>query len=226
MSAYTDRVIANVAFLGDRARELADQEVDRARSLDTKAGAIVAASVALVGASVAFVTRLADLDGGTGAKTLWAVELFSVLVGLLAAGSFAVWALVPRVIRSTVAFHEIETWETPRALEADLTFNQGKLLRAAVHSVGLSRSANKLKAERLRWASWVFAGALISISVLTISVAVHAAAYPDESTGSISNGKSKLHRSRQDAGRGGARRARRAYVSPSGLRYGASRGTR
>jgi hypothetical protein len=226
MSAYTDRVISNVAFLGARARELADQEVDRARSLDTKAGAIVAGSVALVGASVAFVTRLAGLDGGTGAKTLWAVELFFVLAGLLIAGSFAVWALVPRVIRSTVAFHEIATWETPRALEADSTFNQGKLLRAAIHSVGLSRSANKLKAERLRRSSWVFAGALISISVLTISVAVHAAAYPDESTGSISNGKKTLHRSRQDAERGGTRRIRRAAVSPSRLRYGASRGTR
>jgi hypothetical protein len=197
VSIYSEQVIANVEFLGSRARELTDQEIERARSLDTKAGAIVAASVALVGASVAFIARLADLDGGAGAKTLWAIELIVALIALLFAGGLAVWALAPRVIRSTVAFHEIEAWETPRVLEADPTVNQGSLLRASVHSIGLSRKANNRKARRQKWASWILAGALISISALTISVAVHAAAYPEVSSKNVSHDTSQEHRSRQ-----------------------------
>lgn len=178
MGPYSDNVAANVGFLGDRARELADQEMERARSLDTKAGAIVAAGVGLIGVGVAFVTRLSEVDAGSGAKTLWAVELIMALLAALVAGGLAVWAIAPRVSRSSVHFREAQTWETPRALEADPIFNQGKLLRTAVHSIGLSREVNRRKAERLSWSSLALAVALASVVSLTVSVAVHTASYP------------------------------------------------
>ena len=179
MTSSPDNVAGNVGFLGDRARELADQEMDRARSLDTKAGAIVAASVALCGAGAAFVTRLAEFDAGPGAKTLWAVELIATLAAALLAGGLGVRAIAPRVSRSSVSFREMKTWETRRVLEADPVFNQGKLLRAAVHSVGLSRDVNRRKAQWLERSSLALAVALASVVALTVSVAVHVASYPD-----------------------------------------------
>ena len=178
MAPYSDNVAANVEFLGDRARGLADQEMERARSLDTKAAGIVAASVALSGAGAAFVTRLAEVDAGSGARTLWAIELIAALVAAILAGGLAAWAIAPRVSRSSVHFREIKTWETPRVLEADPVFNQGKLLRAALHSVGLSRDVNRRKAQRLKRSSLALAVALASVVSLTISVAVHMASYP------------------------------------------------
>jgi hypothetical protein len=216
VSSYSDTVSKNVVFLGSRARELAEQEVERARSLDTKTGAIVAASVALIGASVAFISRLADLDGGSGAKTLWAAELIVALIGLLIAGALGVWALVPRVTRSSVAFHEIQRWETPRVLEADETLNRGVLLRADVHGIGLSRNANGRKARRQRSAWWALAGALVSISALTISIAVHSAAHPASSNENIADEGSTRDRSEKRSRFGGERRAgaRRADVPP------------
>jgi hypothetical protein len=177
MAPYSDNVVANLDFLGDRAREMVDQEMDRARSLDTKAAAIIAASVALGAAGTALVTRLAELDAGADAKTLWAVELIAALVAALLAGGLAVRSIAPRVSRSSVHFREMKTWETPRVLEADPVFNQGKLLRAAVHSVGLSRDVNRLKAKRLKRSSLALALALASVVLLTVSVAVHDASY-------------------------------------------------
>jgi hypothetical protein len=174
----SDNVAANVEFLGDRARELADQEMERARSLDTKAGAIVAVTVALCGAGAAFVTRLAEVDAGSGAKTLWAAELIATLVAALLGGGLAVWAITPRVSRSSVRFREMKGWETRRVLEADPVFNEGKLLRTAVHSVGLSRDVNRRKAQWLKRSSRALGVALASVVLLAVSVAVHVAAHP------------------------------------------------
>lgn len=178
MVPYSDNVAANVGFLGDRARGLADQEMERARSLDTKAGAIVAASVALCAAGAAFAARLAEVDAGSGAKTLWVVELIAALVAALLAGGLAVWAIAPRVSRSSVHFREMRRWETRRVLEADPVFNQGKLLGAAVHSVGLSRDVNRRKARRLKLSSLALAVALASVASLAASVAVRSASHP------------------------------------------------
>src|ERR1700755_579726 len=97
---YSDNVESNVQFLGERARELSDQEVERARSLDAKSAAIVAGSVALIGAGAAFVTRLDGVGGGTGATDLWGLELVIALAGLMTAAGLAVGALAPRVARS------------------------------------------------------------------------------------------------------------------------------
>lgn len=178
MEGDSAKIAANVEFLGSRARELAEQEVERARSLDAKAGAIVVASVALGAASVAFIARLAALDGGTGAKALWAVEVAVGLAALLLGGALAVSSLLPRAVRSAVSLKEIRTWETPRALKADPVRNQGILLRASVHSVGVSRAVNRRKSKHLKWAAMIFAVALVSVVALTVSVAVHAAMYP------------------------------------------------
>jgi hypothetical protein len=178
VASYSHNASDNVGFLGDRARELAGEEMARARSLDAKAAGITAASIALCGAGAAFVTRFAEVDGGSGAKALWAIELIAALVAALTAGGLSVWAIAPRVSRSSVHFREMRRWETPRVLEAEPVFNEGKLLRAAVHSVGLSRDVNRRKAGRLRWSSVALAVALASVVLLAASVAIHVAVYP------------------------------------------------
>ena len=73
MVEYSENVVANTRVYGERAREIVEQEIDRAKSLDTKAGAVIAASVALIGVSVAFVLQLVDQEAGMGARVLWAV---------------------------------------------------------------------------------------------------------------------------------------------------------
>jgi hypothetical protein len=91
MAGFSHNVIENVAFLGDRAREMAAEESDRSKVLDTKAAGVVAASVALTGAGAAFAAWLAELEGGSGAKLLWTIELGIALVLLVTAGGLAAW---------------------------------------------------------------------------------------------------------------------------------------
>lgn len=173
--AYSDEVEANVRFFGDRARELADQEVERARALDTKAGALVAGCVALLGASVVFATRLSEIPGGQGAKSLWAAELVAVLLALFGAGGLAAWAFAPKAFRAEIHIDELLTWPTPEALDRGPVYNQGVLLHGSVVSIGHARVANHDKAKRLAWAFAVFAAALASIVLLAASLAIHAA---------------------------------------------------
>jgi hypothetical protein len=59
-SQFSARVSENAEFLGDRASRLADQEIERARALDTKAGGIVAGSIALIAAGAAFASKIYD----------------------------------------------------------------------------------------------------------------------------------------------------------------------
>jgi hypothetical protein len=172
---YSEKVVANTDRFAARAREIVEQEIDRAKSLDTKAGAVIAASVALIAGSAAFVLRLSAQSAGAGAKTLWAVEIGVALVALLLAGALAVWALAPMVVRSQVAFHELQGWVTLRALEQDPTTNEGTLLRASIISIGVSRVANKRKSDRLRYSSVALGVGLAAIVALTISVAISVA---------------------------------------------------
>ncbi len=174
MSGFSDNVTANVAFLGDRAREMAADESDRSKVLDTKAAGVVAASVALIGAGASFASRLAELQGGSAVKLLWTVELGVALFFLLLSGGFAVWALAPKAVRTAVHIDELQRWDTPRVLEVDPTGVAGSLLRASVHSVGHARTVNNVKAGRLKWASIGLGAGLASIVVLTVSLAAHA----------------------------------------------------
>ena len=174
MAGFSDNVTKNVAFLGDRAREMAADESDRSKVLDTKAAGVVAASVALTGAGASFAARLSELEGGSGAKLLWAVELGAALLFLLLAGGFAVWALAPKAVRTAIHIDELRRWDTPRVLEDDPTLVEGSHLRASVHSVGHARTVNNIKAGRLRWASLGLGAGLASIVVLAVSLAAHA----------------------------------------------------
>jgi hypothetical protein len=176
MPSYSDAVVANVTFLGDRARELAEQEVDRARTLDTKAAGMVAASIALIAAGAGFASRLQDLHGGEGAKTLWAVELCASLVFLVIAGGLAVWAITPKAFRLSIKFTELTKWVTPRILEQPPTFVCGTVLHADIKSIGMARDTNRKKARRLAWGFAAFAAALGCIVALGISVAIRSAA--------------------------------------------------
>lgn len=224
MADYSENVVANATFFGERAREVVEQEIDRAKSLDTKAGAIIAACVALTGACAAIVLNLAKLEGaGSGARALWAAEIASSLLALGVAAGYAVWAIAPMVVRSQVKYHEMLGWTTPATLEKDPTLNEGTLVNASLHSIGISRDANKNKSDRLRVASIALGVGLAAIVALTISVAVHSAQYPPspkpEGNGSQTG---------QPGGPGGAAPGGRIHVPParngSGVERGSSRG--
>lgn len=172
MTSYSKEVIDNVEFLGDRARQLTDQEIERARALDTKAAGIVAGSVALIAAGAGFAARFDDLEAGEGAKALWTVELGMALVFLLVAGALAVWAIAPKPYRTAIAFHELQRWVTPRILEEDPTKIRGMLLYADINAIGHARDVNGDKADRLTRAFFAFAAALACIVLLAISVSL------------------------------------------------------
>ena len=174
--AYSLENIANVEFLGDRARELADQEIERARALDTKAAGLLAGALVLISAGAALVARLSDLRGGSGAKTLWVAELGTALTLMLAAGLFAVLAIRPRAFRTAIAYHELLGWVTRRVLDQDPTLVRGEILYASIKSVGHARDQNKTKGRWLGRSFAVFGVGLICTVALAVSVAIHAAA--------------------------------------------------
>jgi hypothetical protein len=177
MPQYSEDVRTNVEFLGERAREMTADEVDRTKSLDTKATALIAGCVALIAAGASFASRMGELPGGSGAKTAWAIEIAGALGFLLAAAGFAVWAIVPKAVRTAVAYHEVETWALPSTLQQDCTLVAGTLLRAATHSVGHARGVNNRKADRMMRSSWLFAAAIAFIVALTVHLSIYAAIY-------------------------------------------------
>lgn len=191
MDTYHEHVVANVAFLEARARDLADQEIDRARSLDGKATALVAVIVALIAAGVAFAARMPDIPATSGARVLWASQVGAALMLLLAAGGFAVAAVIPRAVRTAMHISEVRRWRSEPYLMQEPTLVQGMLLNANVDSVGHSRGVNAMKATRLKIASSLFAAALASIVALAISLAVHdATREPPNNPASASSGAS------------------------------------
>jgi len=173
VGTYADEVVANVEFLEARARELADQETDRARGLDGKATALLAVIVALIAASAAFAARMPDLAAGQDLRVLWAAEIGLALLFLLAAGGFAVAAVVPRAARTAIHIDELLRWRTEVYLMQDPALVKGSVLNASVHSIGHSRTVNTRKAKRLTVASMLFGAALVSIVALTITLAAH-----------------------------------------------------
>ena len=113
---YSSDIVANTQLLADRVREIVQQEADRAKNLDTKAGAIIAAAVALTGAVGAFVIQLAKLEhAGQGAQTLWAIEVGATLLALLVAGGLAAWAIAPAAVRSQIHYSELKNGPPPRS---------------------------------------------------------------------------------------------------------------
>lgn len=173
MGGYPESVSTNVAYLEARTRELAEQEIDRARGLDSKATALLATIVALIAAAAAFGARMPDIAAGSDARWLWAAEVGVALVFLLAAGGFAVLAIAPRAVRTAVHIRDVRQWRSKHYLMQDPEVVQGILLNANVHSVGHSRDANARKAKRLKIASALFGAALAAIVLLAVSLATH-----------------------------------------------------
>lgn len=178
--AFDPNVEQNVRFLGDRAREIVDQEVERARALDTKAAGLIAATLAGLAGGLTFVTKLPDLQGGSGAKTLWAFLLVLGLALLLPAGAFAVRAILPQAFRIAVHVDELSSWLTRRVLERDPTDVEGELLYGSVIAVKDARAINEAKAARITRAFYAFAAALLCVVACGASVAVHAAVYSEK----------------------------------------------
>lgn len=175
---FSEEVQRNVSFLGERAREILDQEVDRAQSLGTRASGLLAATLAGLGGGLAFATKLTELHGGQGAKILWSATLMLGLILLLPAGAYAVRALLPQAYRIAIHGDELKGWVTPRVLERAPTDVEGDLLYASVNAIRDARIVNEAKAARLTRAFYFFAAALLSIVVCGASVAIHAAVYP------------------------------------------------
>ena len=167
----------NVRFLGERAREIVEQEVDRSRGLDQKAAGLIAAGLAGLAAGFTFALKLSELHGGSGAKILWAIALVGSLVLLLPALGFAVRAILPQAFRIAVAVDEMKTWVTPRFLETEPLDVGGELLFGSVIATEDARRINDAKARRLTRAFYFFAAALLCVIACGIAVAVHAAEY-------------------------------------------------
>lgn len=172
---YSDNVTTNVQFLFRRARDLVTDEIDRTKRLDSKAAGIVAGAVALIAAYAAFAVRLSEIQGGRQARIAWAVETSLGVIALCIAAGLAVWALVPRVMRSEVSSSEVASWSTPRVLERDPTYVVGMELRAASESVRIARERNAAKARWISCSVRVFSVAVVCMVVLTGHIAFHAA---------------------------------------------------
>jgi hypothetical protein len=177
---FQPEIQENAEFLGERAREIVDQEIDRARSLDTKAAGLVAASLAGLGVALALATKLPDLRGGQGAKSLWAATLVIALVLLVPAAAFAVQAILPQAFRIAVHVNEMRRWITPRVLERDPTQIKGELLAGSVVATEDARAINAAKARRLTRAFYALAAAVLCIVACGASIAIHAAVYADQ----------------------------------------------
>lgn len=173
MRDYSDHLRANTSLLGERADALNAQEVERSRGLDTKASGLLAVAVVLLAAAAGFAAQMPG--GGEGARTLWAIELGTTLLFLIAAGAYAASAIAPQSAYARIHLDELALWSTEKYLDQDPTLVRGALLNADLESVRLSRGVNARKANRLRRATLLFGGALASIVALTMSLAIHAA---------------------------------------------------
>ena len=61
---FSDRIRTNVAFLEQRSRDAAQQEMDRSQTLDQKTAGLIAAALVLVAAGVAFARAISDIPRG------------------------------------------------------------------------------------------------------------------------------------------------------------------
>lgn len=173
MSGYSENLRVNTSLLGERADALNAQEVERSRGLDAKASGLLAVAVVLLAAAAGFAAQMPG--GGEGARALWAAELGTTLLFLIAAGACAVYAIAPQSAYARIHLDELALWGTEKYLDRDPIVVRGTLLNADLKSVRLSRGVNARKASRLRRATLLFGGALASIVALTMSLAIHAA---------------------------------------------------
>ncbi|MGB0094849.1 MAG: hypothetical protein WBP81_20235 [Solirubrobacteraceae bacterium] len=175
---FEPNIRANVDLLEPRAKDIAQQEVDRSQALDQKTAGLIAAALVLVVAGVAFASRIADLQAGSGARTLWVVIIGASLILLLVSLGFATAAIRPQAFRTVIHIDELDRWATPRFLDRAPTQVRGEIMRAHVAAVRAARSINKRKGDRLALAFGFFAAAIIATVVLGVAVAIRLAEPP------------------------------------------------
>jgi hypothetical protein len=204
-------VRANVDLLEPRARNIAQQEMDRSQALDQKTAGLIAAALVLVAAGVAFASRIADLHAGPGARTLWAVIIGTALILLLVSLGFATSAIRPQAFRTVIHLDELDRWATPRFLERAPTQVRGELMQAHVAAVRAARSINKRKGDRLAAAFGFFAAAIIATVVLGLAVAIRLAENPHHHVSGRQQHAIKQPAAGASAG-GGIQRSRRQLL--------------
>jgi hypothetical protein len=175
---YNDNIKANVAFMEQRARDAAQQEMERSSSLDQKTAGLIAAGLVLLAAGVAFIGNLEQIHVGEGAKTYWVALVVLTLVLLLGSLSWGTAAIWPQAYRVVLAVSELDRWARPSFLSRDPTTVQGEMMRGSITAARNARPVNLKKANRLKVAFWMFGTGILCIVVLAASVAIRLASEP------------------------------------------------
>jgi sterol desaturase/sphingolipid hydroxylase (fatty acid hydroxylase superfamily) len=177
--AFNDEIRANVDLLEQRARDAAQQEMDRSQTLDQKTAGLIAAALVLLAAGVAFASQINGVHVGGGARTLWAVIVVVTLILLLTSLVVATAAITPQAYRVVIHINVLDRWPTSRHLDRDPTRVRGELMQASIGAVRAARPINKKKADRLGVAFGFFAAAIVSIVILGSAVAIRLAESPE-----------------------------------------------
>jgi hypothetical protein len=173
--AYSQQIVTNVETLEQRARALAQDEMDRAQALDQKTAGLIAAGLVLVAAGVAFASHLGEVHAGSTARTVWAALLILIFALLLASLGSATAGWQPQPFRVAIHLDVLETWATPRFLDRDPTTVRGELMQASIAAVAEARAVNREKGDRLALAFRFFAAAIVATVVLGSAVALNIA---------------------------------------------------
>jgi hypothetical protein len=170
--AYSPHITANVEFLEQRARDEAQKEMDRSRSLDQKAAGLIAAALVLVAAGVAFASHMSELHAGADARRWWGIVFVVSEVLLLASLAVATAAIRPKTYKIVISTQELEKWNTSRRLDRDPTTIRGEMMQGSIAAVRDARPINDQKGRELGVAFGVFAAAIVSIVTLSSAVAI------------------------------------------------------
>lgn len=175
---YSDDIRGNVDHLEQRAQDAAQQEMERATTLDQKSAGLFAGALVVIAAGIAFVANLDGIHVGSGAKTLWAILLIVALVLALISLGLATAAMIPRAYRVVIHIDALTRWPTPRFLDRDPTSVRGELMMASLGAVEEARPINKTKGNFLGLAFGFFAAAMLATVILTSAVALRLAEEP------------------------------------------------
>lgn len=172
---YSNDIRDNVDHLEQRAQDAAQQEMERATTLDQKSAGLFAGALVMIAAGIAFVANLDGIHVGSGAKTLWAILLILALALALISLGLATAAIIPRAYRVVIHIDELSRWPTPRFLDRDPTTVRGELMMASLGAVEEARPINKTKGNFLGFAFGFFAAAVLATVILASAVALRLA---------------------------------------------------
>lgn len=118
---------------------------------------------------------------------MWVATFGAGAILLLLAGGLAASAIVPR---GFTVFHvnEIKGWLSASMLHREPFDVKGTVLYGHQLAIEGARAILKVKADRLVFATRIFGGALLCVVACGLSVAIHAAMYPDVHVSARPNG--------------------------------------